>query len=78
MSNPLLNLLGVVMNDIKSMVLKELENFKVTDITMKNLSALDDLIDIYKDICNIEYWKSKEEHYKAEDDTSDGIGKLMR
>ena len=27
---------------------------------------------------DIEYWKSKEEHYKAEDDTSDGIGKLMR
>lgn len=36
------------------------------------------LIDIYKDICNIEYWKSKEEHYKAEDDTSDDIGRLMR
>ena len=78
MSNPLLNLLGVVMNDIKSMVLKELENFKVTDITMKNLSALDDLIDIYKDICNIEYWKSKEEHDKDEDDTSNNICQLMK
>lgn len=66
------------MHDIKSMVLSELENFKATGITMKNLSALGDLIDIYKDICNIEYWKSKEEHYKAEDDTSDDIGQLMR
>lgn len=43
------------MYDIKSMVLSELENFKVTGITMKNLSALGALIDIYKDICNIEY-----------------------
>lgn len=66
------------MHDIKSMVLKELENFKATGITMKNLSALGALIDIYKDICNVEYWKSKEEHYKAEDDTYDGIGQLMR
>lgn len=66
------------MHDIKSMVIKELENFKVTGITMKNLSALGELIDIYKDICNIEYWKSKEEHYKDEDDTSNSIGQLMR
>lgn len=66
------------MHDIKSMVLSELENFKVTGITMKNLSALGALIDIYKDICNIEYWKSKEEHYKEEDDTSNSIGRLMR
>lgn len=66
------------MHDIKAMVLKELENFKVTGITMKNLSALGALIDIYKDICNVEYWKSKEEHYKGEDDTSNNIGQLMR
>ena len=57
------------MHDIKSIVLKELENFKVNSITMKNLSAIGELIDIYKDIFNIEYWKSKEEHYKDEDDT---------
>jgi hypothetical protein len=57
------------MHDIKSTVIKKLENFKVTCITMKNLSALGALIDIYKDICNIEYWKSKEEHYKDEDNT---------
>lgn len=57
------------MNDIKSIVLKELENFKVTGITMKNLSTLGALIDIYKDICNIEYLKYKDEHYKDEDNT---------
>lgn len=51
--------LGVVMHDSKSIVLSKLENFKVTGITMNKLSALDELIDIYKDICNIEYWKSK-------------------
>lgn len=66
------------MHDIKSMVLSELENFKATGITMNNLSALGALIDIYKDICNIEYWKSKDEHYKAEDNTSNNIGRLMR
>ena len=66
------------MNDIKSMVISELENFKVTCITMKNLSAICALIDIYKDICNVEYWKSKKEHYKAEDDTSNSIGRLMK
>lgn len=66
------------MYDIKSMIINELENFKATGITMKNLSALGALIDIYKDICNIEYLKSKEEHYKAEDDTSGDIGKLMQ
>ena len=66
------------MHDIKYIVLKELENFKVTGITMKNLSALCELIDIYKDICNIEYWKSKEEHCKDEDNTSNDIGQLMR
>lgn len=60
------------------MVLNELENFKATCITMKNLSALGALIDIYKDICNIEYWKSKEEYYKDEDNTSNSIGRLMR
>jgi len=66
------------MHDIKSMVLKELENFEVIGITMKNLSTLGALIDIYKDICNIEYWKSKVEHYKDEDDTTNNIGQLMR
>ena len=66
------------MHDIKYMVINELENFKVTGITMKNLSALGVLIDIYKDICNIEYLKSKEEHYKDEDNNSNSIGKLMR
>lgn len=78
MSNPLLSLSGVVMYDIKSIVIKELENFKVTGIAMKNLSALGALIDIYKDICNVEYWKSIDEHYKDEDDTSNDIDKLMR
>jgi hypothetical protein len=78
MSNPLLSLSGVVMYDIKYMVLSELENFKATCITMKNLSALGALIDIYKDIYNVEYWKSKEEHYKDEDDISNSIGRLMR
>ena len=38
------------MHDIKYMVLKELENFKVTSIIMKNLSAISELIDIYKDL----------------------------
>jgi hypothetical protein len=66
------------MHDIKSMIIKELENFKVTSIIMKNLSAIGELIDIYKDICNIEYLKSKEEHYKDEDNTSNSIGRLMR
>ena len=66
------------MHYIKSMVIKELENFKVTCITMKNLFALCALIDIYKDICNIEYWKSKEEHYKYEDDASNSIGRLIK
>lgn len=78
MSNPLLSLSGVVMHDIKSMVLSELENFKATSITMKNLSTLGALINIYKDIYNVEYWKSKDEHYKAKDYTSDSIGNLMR
>lgn len=78
MSNPLLSLLGVAMHDIKSMVISELKNFKATCITMKNLYTLDVLTDIYKDICNVEYWKYKEEHYKYEDDTSDNIGKLMK
>lgn len=45
---------------------------------MKNLSALCDLINIYKDICNIEYWKSKEDYYKAEDNNSNDINRLMR
>lgn len=66
------------MNDIKSIVISEIENFKVTCITMKNLSALCALIDIYKDICNVEYLKSKEEHYKDEDNTYNSIGQLMR
>lgn len=57
------------MHDIKLMVIKKLENFKDTGITMKNLSAIGALIDIYKDICNIEYWKYKEENCKDEDDT---------
>lgn len=65
------------MHDIKSMIIEELENFKVTGITMKNLYTFGALIDIYKDICNVEYWKYKEEHYKDEDDTSNSIGRLM-
>lgn len=55
MSNPLLSLSGVAMLDIKPIVISWIENFKVTGITMKNLSALGALIDIYKDICNVEY-----------------------
>jgi hypothetical protein len=37
MSNPLLSLSGVVIHDIKSMVISELENFKDIGITMKKL-----------------------------------------
>lgn len=54
MLNPLLSLSVVVMLDIKPIIISELENFKATCITMKNLSAIGDLIDIYKDICNVE------------------------
>ena len=53
MLNPLLSLSAVVMLDIIP-IISELENFKATCITMKNLSAIGDLIDIYKDICNVE------------------------
>lgn len=45
---------------------------------MKNLYSLGALTDIYKYICNVEYWKSKEEHYKDEDDTSNDINRLTR
>lgn len=52
--------------EIKTKVDDKIKEFNSTDINPNNLDALYKLIDIKKDIANIDYWKVKEEKYKNE------------
>lgn len=52
--------------EIKTKVDDKIKEFNSTDINSNNLDALYKLIDIKKDIANIDYWKVKEEKYKNE------------
>ena len=52
-------------NDLKYATtdkIRELLEQNQGQITANNLEALGDLIDVYKDIANVEYWCEKEEH----------------
>ena len=49
---------------IKAMVVKELEQFSDVDLTGDELDVLYKLVDIDKDLENIDYWKVKKEAMK--------------
>lgn len=49
---------------IKSMIVKELEQFSDVDLTGEELDVLSKLVDIDKDLENIDYWKVKKEVMK--------------
>lgn len=49
---------------IKSMIIKELEQFSDVDLTGEELDVLSKLVDIDKDLENIDYWKVKKEVMK--------------
>ena len=49
---------------IKAMVVKELEQFSDVDLTGDELDVLYKLVDIDKDLENIDYWKCKKEVMK--------------
>lgn len=55
-----------LMKDIKKLVCDELKKIKETGITNNNIEALSELIDIKKDIENIDYWKVKKEVYEED------------
>ena len=52
--------------DIEKRVDNKLKENSKTEINSNNLDTIYKLIDIKKDIANIEYWKVKEEKYKNE------------
>lgn len=47
------------MHKVKEMVDKEIHAIEEKGITRANLPVLGELVDIRKDICNIEYWNHK-------------------
>lgn len=52
--------------DIEERVDNKLKEYSKTEINPNNLDTIYKLIDIKKDIANIDYWKVKEEKYKNE------------
>lgn len=47
--------------ELKEIIKKNLEKFTEDDINEENIENLYKLVDIYKDLENVEYWKIKEE-----------------
>lgn len=52
--------------DLNKRVDNKLKEYSQTEINSNNLDTIYKLIDIKKDIANIDYWKVKEEKYKNE------------
>lgn len=50
---------GIDMHKVKEIVYNEIHEIETNGLTSKNLPMLGDLVDIYKDVCNIEYWNEK-------------------
>lgn len=50
------------LNNIKSLVEKELDQYSNMELNEDDLDIMYKLIDIIKDIKNIEYWECKKEH----------------
>ena len=48
------------------------------EITGNNLEAIGDLVDIYKDICNVEYWYEKEDNEMYGNNGRDSYGEYGR
>lgn len=48
--------------ELKEIIKKNLEKFTEDDINEENIENLYKLVDIYKDLENVEYWKIKEEN----------------
>lgn len=56
------------MYDVKSCVVKEIYNIVNSGITLRNVGVLGQLVDIYKDLENVDYWK----HEMLNDSDEDG------
>ena len=61
---------GSDMHKVKEIVYNEIHEIETNGLTSKNLPMLGDLVDIYKDVCNIEYWNEKLEMMKNDNDRS--------
>lgn len=55
-----------VIDEIKQKIHEKIKEFNTTDITPSNLDALYKLVDIKKDLANIDYWEIKKEEIKNE------------
>lgn len=53
-------------NNLKDMVKSKLNQYTIDDINTQNLEDLYKLVDIEKDLENIEYWELKKEVLKDE------------
>lgn len=53
-------------NNLKDMVKSKLSQYTIDDINTQNLEDLYKLVDIEKDLENIEYWELKKEVLKDE------------
>jgi len=51
-------------DEIKSKIDEKIKEFNATDINPNNLDSLYKLVDIKKDLANIDYWKKKGEKYE--------------
>lgn len=49
--------------DLRKQVEEQIEGVLMDGINMANLDSLGKLVDIHKDMSNVEYWKKKEEYY---------------
>lgn len=61
------------MHKLKEVVKTEIDDIVKSGITSGNIEILGELVDIYKDVENIEYWECKEKYYKAKEEMDANI-----
>lgn len=59
------------MHKLKDMIVKEIDEIEQSGITKSNIGVLSELVDMYKDLCNVKYWESKMEYYDSKAESAE-------
>lgn len=59
------------MHKLKDMIVKEIDEIEQSGITKSNIGVLSELVDMYKDLCNVKYWESKVEYYDSKAESAE-------
>ena len=64
------------MDKLKELVCSELDDIAKKGITRNNIEVTGELVDIYKDLVNVEYWNHELKSFKL-DTVDKAIGEIM-